>query len=80
MKWRAACANGLGARRERTRPEAFLEMKLSMPTIEQQRRALQVFQKLNTLKKIQSETAVELDVLMPSILSKVFRGEPKKYA
>ena len=76
----ADLTRGVGARRERTRPEAFLEMKISMPTIEHQRRALQVFQKLNTLKKIQSETAVELDALMPSILSKAFRGELRKYA
>lgn len=71
----ADLTRGVGARRERTRPEAFLEMKIPMPNIEQQRRALQVFQKLNTLKNIQSETAVELDALMPSILSKAFRGE-----
>lgn len=29
----------------------------------------------NALKKLQSETAAELDALMPSILSKAFRGE-----
>ena len=76
----AGLTRGVGARRERTRPEAFLKMKMPMPSIEQQRRALQVFQKLNTLKKIQSETTAELDALMPSILSTVFRGEPKRYA
>jgi type I restriction enzyme, S subunit len=31
--------------------------------------------KLGGLKKLQSETAAELDALMPSILSKAFRGE-----
>lgn len=66
---------GVGARRERTRPEAFLEMKIPMPTVQQQRSALRVLKKLGALKKIQSETSVELDALMPSILSKAFRGE-----
>lgn len=66
---------GVGARRERTRPEAFLEMKIPMPTVEQQRYALQVFEKLDAVKKVQSETSAELDALMPSILSKAFRGE-----
>ena len=66
---------GVGARRERTRPEAFLEMKIPMPTVERQRFALRVFEKLGALKKMQSETSAELDALMPSILSKAFRGE-----
>ena len=30
---------------------------------------------LDTLKRPQAETAAELDALMPSILSKAFRGE-----
>jgi type I restriction enzyme, S subunit len=71
----ADLTRGVGARRERTRPEAFLEMKIPMPTVEQQCSALQVFGKLDSLRKMQSETSVELDALMPSILSKAFRGE-----
>ena len=66
---------GVGARRERTRPETFLEMQIPMPTVAQQRSALQVFEKLDALKKMQSETSAELDALMPSILAKAFRGE-----
>jgi len=31
--------------------------------------------KVQGLKKLQSETATELDALMPSILDKAFRGE-----
>jgi hypothetical protein len=30
---------------------------------------------LHALKRLQAETAVELDALMPSILSKAFSGE-----
>jgi type I restriction enzyme, S subunit len=71
----ADLTRGVGARRERTRPEAFLDLKVPMPTIEQQRHALQIFDKLNPLNLLQSKTATELDALMPSILSKSFRGE-----
>ena len=35
--------------------------------------ALQV--QVDALKKLQAETAAELDALMPSILDKAFRGE-----
>ena len=31
--------------------------------------------KVDALKKLQAETAAELDALMPSILDKAFRGE-----
>jgi type I restriction enzyme, S subunit len=71
----ASLTRGVGARRERTRPEAFLEMKIPMPTVEQQYSALQAVKKLKILQKIQSETSAELDALMPSILSKAFRGD-----
>jgi type I restriction enzyme S subunit len=71
----AGLTRGVGARRERTRPEAFLEMKIPMPSVKQQRWALQAFKELNSLKEMQSETAAELDALMPSILSRAFRGD-----
>jgi type I restriction enzyme S subunit len=31
--------------------------------------------KVNTLKRLQAETATELDALLPSILDKAFKGE-----
>lgn len=66
---------GVGARRERTRPEQFLRLELPMPRIEEQSYALPVFAKLERLKHFQAETAAELDALLPSILDKAFRGE-----
>jgi type I restriction enzyme S subunit len=48
-------------------------------SVEEQRRVVAFLDslqaKINALKKLQSETAAELDALMPSILSKAFRGE-----
>lgn len=66
---------GLGDRRERTRPEQFLRMEIPMPTIDQQKKALEAFSKLDAVKRLQSQTAAELDALLPSILDKAFKGE-----
>jgi type I restriction enzyme S subunit len=71
----ADLTRGVGARRERTRPEAFLEMKIPMPTIEQQRPAMQTFEKLERVRKMQFETLAELDAPMPSVLAKAVRGD-----
>jgi len=65
---------GVGARRERTRPERFLEMKMEMPTLENQKKGLLAFQGVDPLKHLQAETAAELDALLPSILDKAFKG------
>lgn len=66
---------GVGARRERTRPEQFLALEMPMPTIQQQQRAETMFRRLIGLKRMQTETAAELDALLPAILDKAFKGE-----
>ena len=66
---------GVGARRERTRPEQFLDMKLPMPTIDWQKEAVPIFDKVHALKRLQTETSAELDALLPSVLDKAFKGD-----
>lgn len=66
---------GVGARRERTRPEQFLSIEIPMPDVERQKLGAELFSELHALKKMQADTAAELDALMPSILSKAFSGE-----
>ncbi|HEV2379020.1 MAG TPA: hypothetical protein VG206_04410 [Terriglobia bacterium] len=66
---------GVGARRERVRPELFLRMEIPMPRIEDQRRALPLLDNLGNVAKCQAETAPELDALLPSILDRAFKGE-----
>jgi type I restriction enzyme, S subunit len=66
---------GVGARRERTRPEQFLSIKIPMPDVNQQKSALAVFKRLDALKGLQSETATELDALLPAILDRAFKEE-----
>jgi hypothetical protein len=43
--------------------------------LERQEKGERVFTKVRALKILQTETLAELDVLMPSILDKAFRGE-----
>lgn len=71
----AELTRGVGARRERIRPEMFLGMEIPMPTVDQQRNLLPSLHLLDALKRLQAETAAELDALLPSILDKAFRGE-----
>jgi type I restriction enzyme S subunit len=66
---------GMGGRRERTRPEQFLKMEIPMPTIDQQKQALEALHKLEPIKRLQAKTGTELDALIPSILDKAFKGE-----
>lgn len=66
---------GVGARRERTRPEQFLNIEIPVPTVIQQRESAILFDKIEALKSLQAETAAELDALLPSILDKAFKGD-----
>jgi type I restriction enzyme S subunit len=78
-KWFAGKLNnlrrGVGARRERTRPEKFLSMKAEMPTFEVQQKLLPVFQKTREASESASANVAQLDALLPSILDKAFRGK-----
>ncbi len=66
---------GVGARRERTRPEQFLNIQVPMPDVGKQQVGEKLFAEVDALKRLQGETAVELDALLPSILDKAFKGE-----
>jgi len=66
---------GMGGRRERTRPEQFLQLEIPMPSEDDQRRALPLLHRLRPLARLQEETAVELDAMLPAVLERAFRGE-----
>jgi type I restriction enzyme, S subunit len=66
---------GVGARRERTRPEQFLNIELPMPDVERQKFGEVLFAEVDALKRLQAVTAAELDALLPAILDKAFKGE-----
>jgi type I restriction enzyme S subunit len=65
----------VGARRERTRPEHFLQLPFSMPSIADQRKAIKLFAAIRSVQNLQAETATELDAMLPAILDKAFKGE-----
>lgn len=65
---------GVGARRERTRPEQFLDLVIPMPKVEQQKYGEALFIKIDLLKRLQVETSAELDAMLPSILDRAFNG------
>ena len=66
---------GVGARRERTRPEQFLSIRISMPDVGHQKEGEELYRKVDALKELQAKTAAELDALLPSILDKAFKGQ-----
>ena len=68
-------SRGVGGRRERIRPELFVELEIPMPDVQRQRKAIEIFSKFPTLRATQSATEKELSALMPSILDKAFKGE-----
>ncbi len=71
----AAISTGTNVRRRRLHPNAFLRYKIPLPSMSVQRQLRSIKQRVEESKRLQSETAAELDVLMPAILSRAFRGE-----
>jgi type I restriction enzyme, S subunit len=68
-------ARGVGARRERARPEHFLDIELEMPDVGQQEQGEKTFAEINALKIAQPGTAAELNAFMPSLLDRAFAGK-----
>jgi type I restriction enzyme S subunit len=66
---------GVGARRERTRPEQFLEIELPMANVAKQKQGEALFAEMNLLKHLQAETAAEFDALPPAILDRALQGD-----
>jgi type I restriction enzyme S subunit len=71
----AGISTGTNVRRRRLHPRAFLQYKFPLPSMKAQRQFCLVRQNIEHAKRVKSESTLELDALMPSILSKAFRGE-----
>lgn len=70
-----AATRGVGARRERTRPEQFLELRIPMPEVADQEFAARTFERLGPLRTLQSQVVNELEAIAPAVLNRAFRGE-----
>lgn len=68
-------STGTNVRRRRLNPKDFLSYRIPLPSMESQLRLRQVMQQTHGLKRLQAETAAELDAMLPSILDKAFKGE-----
>lgn len=68
----ASATRGVGARRERTRPERFLSLELPFPSLEEQYRLMPQIRKIRRVIGIQEQTAVEIDSLLPATFNVVF--------
>jgi len=71
----AGASTGTNVRRRRLNPKDFLNYQMLLPPMPTQEKLAKVKTKADAQKKLQSETAAELDALLPSILDKAFKGE-----
>ena len=68
-------STGTNVRRRRLNPVDFLAYRMPLPQMRTQLKLRQIKKKVDVMKRLQTETAVELDSLLPAILDKAFRGE-----
>ena len=68
-------STGTNVRRRRLNPIEFLDYRMPLPSRATQERLLRVRADVDALTRLQTETANELNALLPSILDKAFRGE-----
>ena len=60
-------SKGLGDRRQRVQPAQILSHELLLPPIEWQNRIAEIRAEVDEMKRLQAETAAELDALLHSI-------------
>jgi restriction endonuclease S subunit len=65
---------GVGARRERTRPEQFLNVEMPMPHFDDQLRIVEILKQLTPLKAKQTAIREANAALLPATLERVFSG------
>lgn len=71
----AAISTGTNVRRRRLHPSAFLRYEIPLPSMNVQLQLRSIKQRVEAAKRLQSETAAELNALLPTILFRAFRGE-----
>jgi type I restriction enzyme, S subunit len=68
-------STGTNVRRRRLNPQDFLDYEMPLPSRETQIVLRKVKAEVDALKRLQAETATELDALLPAILDRAFKGE-----
>jgi type I restriction enzyme, S subunit len=67
-------STGTNVRRRRLNPQDFLNYKMPLPSRKTQLLLKDVRAQVATLKRLQAETADEIDALLPAILDRAFKG------
>jgi type I restriction enzyme S subunit len=71
----SGASTGTNVRRRRLNPQDFLDYEMPLPSRETQMTLRKVRAEVDALKRLQAETAAELDALLPAILDRAFKGE-----
>jgi len=68
----AAATRGVGARRERVRPEMLLGLEMPFPAIEKQTEAVKVLNQLRNSYELSEKSSKAESALLPSLLDQIF--------
>ncbi|PSH02867.1 MAG: hypothetical protein CXZ00_15210 [Acidobacteria bacterium] len=68
-------SGGTNVRRRRLNPNDFLNLQIPWPDQETQSAIKHCVSRMQAIRAIQSETATELDAMLPAILDRAFKGE-----
>jgi len=71
----SGASTGTNVRRRRLNPHEFLDYEIFLPSRETQFMLRNVRAEVDALKRLQAETAAELDALLPAILDRAFKGK-----
>lgn len=71
----SSVSTGTNVRRRRLNPQDFLDHVMPLPSQETQQRLRVIGHEADTLKRLEIESAVETDALLPAILDRAFKGE-----
>ena len=71
----SGASTGTNVRRRRLNPQDFLSYKLPLPSRATQELLRRVRTETASVNRLQTETAAELDALLPAILDRAFKGE-----
>jgi len=68
-------SGGTNVRRRRLNPQEFLNLEMPWPVESTQKAVRDSVSRIASITRLQSETARELDAMLPAILDKAFKGE-----
>ena len=71
-----AATRGVGARRERTRPEQFLNVELELPKLHEQQQVVGILSRQIALKERHAEIRAANDAMVPATLERIFQTVP----